>query len=97
MQSVSHGRHMFILDVTAFYIITVMKISRVLISVLRYILHYFMAVMKKIWGLLVLYKVIKVWSKEQCLNMSSRTSVDSVTPAVCQFKVKSLYCPTTEL
>lgn len=55
MQSVSLGCHMFILDVTAFEIITVMKISRVLISMLRYILHYFMTVMNKIWGLLVLY------------------------------------------
>lgn len=44
MQSVSLGCHMFILDVTAFEIITVMKISRVLISMLRYILHYFMTV-----------------------------------------------------
>lgn len=45
---------MFILDVAAFFFITVMKISRVLISMLRYILHYFMAVMKKILGLLIL-------------------------------------------
>lgn len=44
---------MFILDVAAFFFITVMKISRVLISMLRYILHYFMAVMKKILGLLI--------------------------------------------
>lgn len=47
---------MFILDVAAFFFITVMKISRVLISMLRYILHYFMAVMKKILGLLILFQ-----------------------------------------
>lgn len=45
---------MFILDVAAFIFITVMKISRVLISMLRYILYYFMAVMKKVLGLLIL-------------------------------------------
>lgn len=45
---------MFILDVAAFFFITVMKISSVLISMLRYILHYFMAVMKEILGPLIL-------------------------------------------
>lgn len=45
MQSLSLGRHMFILDVTVFYYCCE-DFKGFYINVL----HYFMAVMKKIWG-----------------------------------------------